>query len=184
MTFELFKLLGFNLLAHTHFITVTENLFSLFLTYLRTPSITPFFCQLFFQLWWYTAQSHPLTLLQSHSQDTLILFQSHSEWTPYHANCESRGWRLCVELASFPGLYRPGNEASVEWVTSGGEVLLFCHFQNCEWLLAGACHIVSPWTATLATLRMFSKLWAAHSRGWERIASSFSLLVGLGRLID
>ena len=55
-------LLGFNLLAHTHFITVTENLFSFFLTYLRTPSITPFFCQLFFQLWWYIAQSHSLTL--------------------------------------------------------------------------------------------------------------------------
>ena len=78
ITFELFKLCWVLTFLHIHTTSQWLRIFFLFfLTYLRIP----FSVNCFFKLWWYTAQSHPLTLMQSHSQDTLILFQSHSQDT-------------------------------------------------------------------------------------------------------
>ena len=67
-------LLGFNLLAHTHFITVTENLFSFFFNLLTDA----FHHSLFLS----TVFSALMVNCTISSPEYLTLFQSHSEWTP------------------------------------------------------------------------------------------------------
>ena len=84
-TFQI--LLGFNPLAHTLHHSDWESFsFVFFFMHAFHHSLS---VNCFFQLWWYTAQSHPLTLLWSHSRPPEHLYQLHTElWEPWNSTLD------------------------------------------------------------------------------------------------